>query len=352
MCYLGIGDTFTAAHKDLCASSGHNLMCYTEQDGASYWFMTEGSAAPDVEEYFRVRLGHELDHETHAITLGQLRRAPFKVYVAKQVLGDLVLVPPRSVHQVVNFGGITLKTSWSRMCLKGLSTALHHELPLYQRYEDFSGFIGWYSSVFPCRVCRSETYRVKSTVFYSIQEKTTQLQAMRNARMHLRILLRSECSLTAFQIPTRPCMILSRIYFSFMLCSAPSSATSCVQLGKRSTDSTKTVTMAPVHNWTRGHAISVEQISSRVSWNAQDRDVSLQGTQAIPSALVATWKAVAARVHICIRSRFAISSSISRYCQQPRMSWNLGITTRRASKHRAGNTTRSLQEQSTCINCA
>ncbi|RXW18728.1 hypothetical protein EST38_g7126 [Candolleomyces aberdarensis] len=157
MCYLGIGDTFTAAHKDLCASSGHNLMCYTENGGASYWFMTRGCDAPIVGEYFQ-KLGQELDHETHVITLDELKNAPFDVFVGKQVLGDLVLVPPRSCHQVVNFGGITLKTSWSRMSLKGLTTAVYHELPLYQR------------------VCRFETYRVKSTVYLAVQKQTKELE--------------------------------------------------------------------------------------------------------------------------------------------------------------------------------
>lgn len=26
MCYFGVGDTYTPAHKDLCASVGHNLL--------------------------------------------------------------------------------------------------------------------------------------------------------------------------------------------------------------------------------------------------------------------------------------------------------------------------------------
>lgn len=132
MCYLGIGDTFTPCHKDLCASSGQNLMCYTEDDGSSFWFMTQGSSARQVADYFHT-LDQELDHETHIVTVEQLARAPFKVYITQQKLGDMVLVPPRSVHQVVNHGGITVKTSWSRMTLRGLSTALYYELPLYRR---------------------------------------------------------------------------------------------------------------------------------------------------------------------------------------------------------------------------
>ncbi|KAK0483780.1 hypothetical protein IW261DRAFT_1332995 [Armillaria novae-zelandiae] len=157
MCYLGIGETFTPCHKDLCASSGQNLMCYTENDGSSFWFMTKGSDALDVAEYFRA-LKQELDHETHFITIEELARAPFDVYITQQRLGDLVLVPPRSSHQVVNYGGITIKTSWSRMTLKGLVVALHHELPIYQR------------------VCRRETYRIKSTIYHALHRSRLELE--------------------------------------------------------------------------------------------------------------------------------------------------------------------------------
>lgn len=136
MCYLGIGDTFTPCHKDLCASSGHNLMTYTERNGSSFWFMTESSMAPKASQYFQ-KLRHELDHENHIITLEELAKAPFNVYILEQKLGDLVLVPPRSCHQVVNSGGITIKTSWSRMTSKGLKTAYFHELPIYRRYALF-----------------------------------------------------------------------------------------------------------------------------------------------------------------------------------------------------------------------
>ncbi|CAA7271539.1 unnamed protein product [Cyclocybe aegerita] len=159
MCYLGVGDTFTPCHKDLCASSGQNLMCYTENDGSSFWFMTEGPSAPEASKYFH-ELDQELDHENHVITVEELAKAPFKVYILEQKLGDLVLVPPRSCHQVVNYGGITIKTSWSRMTLKGLSTAYYHELPIYRR------------------VCRYETYRIKSTIYYVLMGKRRELKQL------------------------------------------------------------------------------------------------------------------------------------------------------------------------------
>ncbi|KAL4067881.1 hypothetical protein J3A83DRAFT_4096483 [Scleroderma citrinum] len=154
MCYVGIGDTFTPFHKDLCASSGQNLMCYSENNGSSFWFMTKASDAPKVVSYFR-QLGQEVDLETHVVTLDELRSAPFEVYIAEQCVGDLVLVPPRSCHQVVNNGGITIKTSWSRMSLDGLQIAIYYELPIYHR------------------VCRPEIYKVKSNIYHAMCHHTT-----------------------------------------------------------------------------------------------------------------------------------------------------------------------------------
>jgi hypothetical protein len=145
MCYLGIGDTYTPAHKDLCGSVGHNLMCWTENKGCAYWFMTNTKDAPSVSKYFKQVLRCEVDLENHTLTLDELANAPFSVFIGCQVLGDLVMVPPRSVHQVVNSGGMTLKMSWSRMTVKSLEVALEGELDIYRRYvlEDQRGCIGF-----------------------------------------------------------------------------------------------------------------------------------------------------------------------------------------------------------------
>lgn len=132
MCYLGQGDTFTPFHKDLCASFGHNLMCYTENGASAFWFMTETSDAWTMAKYLR-SLGHELDLENHAMSVEELAAAPCRIYITEQKAGDLVLVPPRSCHQVVNHGGLTMKMSWSRMTNQSAEIALHHELPIYRR---------------------------------------------------------------------------------------------------------------------------------------------------------------------------------------------------------------------------
>ncbi|KIK57690.1 hypothetical protein GYMLUDRAFT_45855 [Collybiopsis luxurians FD-317 M1] len=157
MCYIGAGDTFTPSHKDSCASNGHNLMCYSENGGSAFWFMTEQKDARKVADYFHNKLGHEIDHESYVTTVEEFADAPFNVYVLEQKVGDLVLVPRMSCHQVVNYGGLTVKLSWSRMTVKGAIQALYHELPLYRR------------------VCRREIYRIRFTLYQTIVALTEQL---------------------------------------------------------------------------------------------------------------------------------------------------------------------------------
>ncbi|KAF9075164.1 hypothetical protein BDP27DRAFT_1212795 [Rhodocollybia butyracea] len=151
MCYIGTGDTFTPSHKDLCSSHGHNLMCFTENGGSSFWFMTKRADARTVADYFHTKFGHEIDHESHITTVDDFADAPFDVYIVEQKLGDLVLVPRMSCHQVVNSGGLTVKLSWSRMTMKSIEQAIYYELPLYHR------------------VCRPEIYRVRLTLYHTIK---------------------------------------------------------------------------------------------------------------------------------------------------------------------------------------
>jgi len=107
-------------------------MCYTEDDTSAFWFMTDSSAALSMAMYFQ-SLGQELDLESHAMSIEEFAAAPCEIYIAEQKAGDLVLVPPRSCHQVINHGGLTVKMSWSRMSIRSTQVALHHELPIYRR---------------------------------------------------------------------------------------------------------------------------------------------------------------------------------------------------------------------------
>jgi hypothetical protein len=107
-------------------------MCYTEDGASAFWFMTESSAAPLMAKHFQ-SLGQELDLESHTMSIEEFAAAPCDVYITEQKAGDLVLVPPRSCHQVVNHGSLTVKMSWSRMTIRSTQIALHDELPIYRR---------------------------------------------------------------------------------------------------------------------------------------------------------------------------------------------------------------------------
>lgn len=117
MCYFGVGDTYTPAHKDLCASIGHNILstcissstsshsftrhslAYSEHDGSAFWFLSSTSDADAASTWFH-GMNEELNLETHLATVDEWAQAPFKVYICQQRLGDFLLVPKRSCHQV------------------------------------------------------------------------------------------------------------------------------------------------------------------------------------------------------------------------------------------------------------
>jgi hypothetical protein len=117
MCYFGVGDTYTPAHKDLCASVGHNLLstqmslstschlftrlsiAHSENDSSAFWFLSSTSDADAASTWFH-QMDEELDLETHLATVDEWARAPFKVYICQQRLGDFIVVPKRSCHQV------------------------------------------------------------------------------------------------------------------------------------------------------------------------------------------------------------------------------------------------------------
>ncbi|KZT56402.1 hypothetical protein CALCODRAFT_555925 [Calocera cornea HHB12733] len=163
MTYFGVGGTHTPCHKDLCASVGQNLMVHTENEGSAVWYMTARDDAAVVSEYFH-GMGQEIDLETHVASELELKAAPFKMYMHRQERGDLICVPQKSCHQVINEGGITIKLSWSRMLMSSLDLAYKSELPIYHR------------------VCRPEIYSVKLLIHSAVLALTQKLsQAMQGS---------------------------------------------------------------------------------------------------------------------------------------------------------------------------
>ncbi|PVG01994.1 hypothetical protein CPB86DRAFT_780884 [Serendipita vermifera] len=160
MTYMGIGDTYTPAHKDSCASVGHNLMVYTSDEStSSFWFLTSTADSHKASDYWH-KIGQELDLESHLATIEELAKADFPVYICQQGAGDFIIVPPKSCHQVINTGGLTVKVSWSRMTVRSLELALTQELPIYRR------------------VCRPEVYRVRALIHAAVVQTTAKFKEL------------------------------------------------------------------------------------------------------------------------------------------------------------------------------
>lgn len=162
MCYVGHEGTYTAAHREMCASLGQNIMVHTSNDvdesgnpqkpGSSIWFMTESKHRQVVSEYWLSTLGHDIELENHYAQISAWQRAPFKVYVVEQKLGDFILIPPLAPHQVWNRGTCTVKVAWNRTTVQTLEHAIHEALPKARM------------------VCRDEQYKNKATIYYTLMK--------------------------------------------------------------------------------------------------------------------------------------------------------------------------------------
>jgi hypothetical protein len=166
MCYIGPEGTYTPAHREMCASIGHNIMVETStglaedgrptKPGSSIWFMTDSKDRHLVSEYWLSALGHDIEIEDHFAQINAWKAAPFKTYVVEQKVGDFILIPPLAPHQVWNRGTRTMKVAWNRTTVETLELALNEAMPRARM------------------VCRDEQYKNKAIV-YSTLEKYSRL---------------------------------------------------------------------------------------------------------------------------------------------------------------------------------
>jgi hypothetical protein len=156
MCYIGHEGTYTAAHREMCGTLGHNIMVEAssesrgEKPGSSIWFMTETKEREVVSEYFLSMLGHDIEVEKHFAQVNAWKKAPFNVWVVEQKAGDLILIPPLAPHQVWNRGTRTMKVAWNRTTVDTLELALHEALPRARM------------------VCREEQYKCKAIIYFTL----------------------------------------------------------------------------------------------------------------------------------------------------------------------------------------
>ena len=90
-----------------------------------------------------------------------LAGAPFPVHVHEQVVGDCVLLPSDTPHQVVNEGaGVSVKVSWNRVSASSLAQFLGETMDVYQRYG------------------KPEVYRTKATAHFALKHTTRRLREL------------------------------------------------------------------------------------------------------------------------------------------------------------------------------
>ncbi|KAI9673284.1 MAG: hypothetical protein M1829_004349 [Trizodia sp. TS-e1964] len=160
MCYIGHEGTYTPAHREMCATLGHNIMVETsgselvngkrEKPGSSIWFMTESKDRHLVSEYWLSTLGHDIEIESHFAQINAWMNAPFTTYVVEQKVGDFIIIPPLAPHQVWNRGTRTMKAAWNRTTIETLVLAFDEALPRARM------------------VCRDEQYKNKAIVYYTL----------------------------------------------------------------------------------------------------------------------------------------------------------------------------------------
>ncbi|KMU82120.1 hypothetical protein CISG_09650 [Coccidioides immitis RMSCC 3703] len=113
-----------------------------------------------VSEYWRSRLGHDIEIEDHFAQINAWKLAPFKTYVVEQKAGDFILIPPLAPHQVWNRGTRTMKVAWNRTTVETLEMAIHEALPKARM------------------VCRDEQYKNKAIVYYTLMKYSDVLRGV------------------------------------------------------------------------------------------------------------------------------------------------------------------------------
>lgn len=165
MCYIGSDGTGTAAHRDICATLGHNLMIYGDENAYSEWLMITNDERPKLLKTihpFRPRDNLDatpiqsstfVETDRGWVSRKYVHQGRIKTYVVLQRPGDLVLVPSMCYHQVRNVN-TSIKVAWNRATPRSLQMAVQKQLPIYQR------------------LIRPEVYRCKAMVYRTILSLT------------------------------------------------------------------------------------------------------------------------------------------------------------------------------------
>ncbi|KAI9207771.1 uncharacterized protein BJ171DRAFT_596213 [Polychytrium aggregatum] len=131
MLYIGPDSSFTPGHVDLCGSVGHNLMVdATSPKAGAVWYFCSPDDKVKFAKFWESR-GASMFSDDYFCPRRDLQKAGFKVYYTFQRPGDLVIIPPDTPHQVVNYGGVTVKIAWNRISSQSLELCSRSLLRLY-----------------------------------------------------------------------------------------------------------------------------------------------------------------------------------------------------------------------------
>jgi len=157
MCYVGHEGTFTPCHKEMCSSIGQNIMVSASENGRSIWFLVKPDDRAKLAVWFRSVLGQDLELENYFASIEDWKKAPVDVWIVEQKVGDFLIIPPASPHQVWNQGDLTIKAAWNRCTPESLKVCLSGELSM-------SKF-----------ACREEAYKVKTMVYMAMLKIASEL---------------------------------------------------------------------------------------------------------------------------------------------------------------------------------
>uniref|UniRef100_A0A6B2KY82 JmjC domain-containing protein n=1 Tax=Arcella intermedia TaxID=1963864 RepID=A0A6B2KY82_9EUKA len=133
MLYIGMENTFTPGHIDTCASVGQNLMAHGDPDAYALWILFATQDRDKARELWSA-YGGDIEEDNCYLPMEELKNSKAKFYVFRQRPGDLVFVPPDSVHQVVNKGGRSLKVAWNRIFPSTVEQS-YESLLSYHKYQ-------------------------------------------------------------------------------------------------------------------------------------------------------------------------------------------------------------------------
>lgn len=100
---LGTEESFSGSHLEGGGAILNNLMIYADEGAYSLWFCVSTEDKPKAIEFWRTKSKSSLfGCKNPWLSIEDLSQAPFPIYLIEQREGDFVLIPPDSIHQMLN----------------------------------------------------------------------------------------------------------------------------------------------------------------------------------------------------------------------------------------------------------